>query len=117
MLTINFQVCQKKTRKATTQSCSSSAAAQKSLGSQAQTTALNEVAAARSDGPTSKSKLTKPKAPIKTSKEPKIVKMVEDDESEIPALGDEDDTNKHEAALASPMKGKDFQQSTAMRIT
>ena len=75
-------------------------------------TALNEVTAARSSGgpgPTSKSK------PTKTSKKPKVVEY---DESEIaPAIGDEDYTKEHEAALSSPMKGKDSRKSTAVSIT
>jgi hypothetical protein len=88
----------------------SSSAAPKLLKSR--TTSLNEVASARSfDGPTSKSK---PKAPTKTSKKPEIV------ESELEnavASGDEDDTKEREAALSSPVKGKDSRQLTAVRFT
>jgi hypothetical protein len=72
---------------------------------------LNKVAAARSeslDGPTSK---FNPKAPTKKSKKPQIV---EDDAS---GLGDEDDTKEREAALSSPVKGKDSRQLTAVRFT
>jgi len=80
-----------------------SSAAPKSLKSR--TTVLNEVAAARpSDGPTSTSK-----AVTKTSKKSKIA-----DGDEFGSLGDEDDTKEREAALSSPMKGKDFRQSTAV---
>jgi hypothetical protein len=75
---------------------------------------LNDVAAAHSlasDGPTSK---VKPKSLTKNSetKKPSIIK---DDELETaPAIGDEDDTKEREAALSSPMKGKDSRQSTAV---
>ena len=65
-----------------------------------QTTTLIEVAAARSDGPTS---ISKPKAATKASKKTRIV---EDDEFE--SLEEEDDTKECEAALSSPLKGKDF---------
>ena len=85
----------------------SSGAALKSLNSQ--TTTLNEVAAAHSNGPTS---ISKPKATTKASKKTRIV---EDDEFE--SLEEKDDTKEHEAALFSPMKGKDFQQLTAMSFT
>lgn len=92
----------------TSLSSRSSSAAPKSL--KYRTTALNEVAAARrSDGPTSKSK---PKAATKTSKKSEIA--VEDG---FESLGDEDDTKEREAALSSPMKGKDFRQSTAVSFT
>jgi hypothetical protein len=67
---------------------------------------LNEVAAVGSlDGPISKSKS---KATTKTSKKSKLI---EDDEFE--SL-EEDDAKEREAALSSPMKGKDFRQSTAV---
>ena len=85
----------------------SSSAALKSLNSW--TTTLNEVAAAYLDGPTS---ISKPKATTKASKKTRIV---EDDEFE--SLEEEDDTKEHEAALSSPMKGKDFRQSTAVSFT
>ena len=76
------------------------------------TTALNEVAATcPSDGPISKSKPTS-KAMTKTSKKSKIA-----DSDEYESLEDEDDTKEREAALSSPMKGKDFQQLTAMSFT
>ena len=65
--------------------------------------------AAHLDGPTL---ISKPKAATKDSKKTRIVK---DDEFE--SLEEEDDTKEHEAALSSPMKGKDFQQSTAMSFT
>ena len=84
----------------------SSGAALKSLNSQ--TTTLNEVAPAHLDGPTS---ISKPKAATKASKKTRIV---EDDEFE--SL-EEEDTKEHEAALSSPMKGKDFWQSTAVSFT
>ena len=71
---------------------------------------MNEVAAARAlDGPKSK-----PKAPTKISKKQEVG---EDDELEIdqaPAIGDEDDSKERQAALSSPMKGKDSQLSTAV---
>lgn len=80
-----------------------------------QTTALNEVAAAYSlDGPTSKSK---PKALTKTSKEQEIVKDDASDLEIMSSFGDKDDTKEHEAALSSPMRGKNSQQSTTMRFT
>jgi hypothetical protein len=78
------------------------------------TTALNEVTAARSSGgpgPASKSKPTN----LKTSKKTKVVEY---DESEIaPAIGDEDHTKEREAALSSPMKGRDSRKLTAVSIT
>jgi hypothetical protein len=80
------------------------------------TTALNEVAAAcPSDGPTSKSNLkptNKAASVTKTSKKSKIA-----DGDEFESLEDEDDTKEREAALSSPMKGKDFRQSTAVSFT
>jgi hypothetical protein len=75
---------------------------------------LNEVAAARSlDGPALK---VKPKSSsLKKNSKSKKPGIIEDEELEIaPAIGDEDDTKEREAALASPMKGKDSQQSTAV---
>lgn len=68
---------------------------------------MNEVVAA----PTLKSKS---KAPEKTLKKQKIV---EDGASEL-EIGDEpeDDTKEREAALASPMKGKESRQLNAVRF-
>jgi hypothetical protein len=76
-----------------------------------QTTALNEVAARSSDasGPT---KSKSGKASTKTSNK---IKITEDDEFE--AAPDEDDTKERDAALSSPMKGKESRQLTAVSIT
>lgn len=118
MLTVILRSAQNKAHSSLPLSSHSSSVAPKSLNSR--TTALNEVAAARSlDGPTSKSK---PKAPAKTPKKPAIV---EDNASELEiaaAIGSledepEDDTKEREAALSSPMKGKDSRQLTAVRFT
>ena len=70
---------------------------------------MNKVVAARSsDGPTSKSKSKAATIPSKKSE------IVEDDEFE--SLEDEDDTKEREAALCSPMKVKDYRQSTAVSL-
>jgi hypothetical protein len=89
---------------------SRSSAAPKSLKSR--TTALNEVAAARSGSPGGLASKSKPRATTKTSKKSKIA-----DDDEFESLGDEDDTKEREAVLSSPMKGKDFQQLTAVSFT
>ena len=67
---------------------------------------MNEVAARPSDGPTSKSK---PKAMTKALKFSERT-----DDVEFEGLEYEDDSKEREAALSSPMKGKDFQQLTAV---
>ena len=100
------------TTQGTPLSSRSSSAAPKLL--KARTTALNEVAAARSlDGPTSKSKH---KAPTKTSKKP-IVEDVASELENVTAMGDEDDTKEREAAISSPVKGKDSRKLTAVRFS
>lgn len=86
-------------------------AASKSL--KTRTTALNEVAATySSNGPASKFKSN---APSTTS-----TKLVDNEPEIAPAVGglrDEDDTKEREAALSSPIKGKDSQNSTAVSIS
>jgi len=82
------------------------------------TTALNDVVANRadSDAPPSKSKS---KHASTTLRKPEIAKDAKDDEAELSAiggLGDEDDTQEREAALCSPIKGKDSRQLAKVSI-
>jgi hypothetical protein len=80
------------------------------------TTALNDVVANRADATSSK---LKSKHASTTLRKPEIAKDAKDDEAELSAiggLGNKDDTQEREAALCSPLNGKDSRQLAKVSI-